>query len=368
MPVNRPLKYSVQYELVDPFKVLAQSFAASTDANCERLGLRTIKESRGESAFVIRMPDRYLVFVVEGLGTKNLITEAMYMLKEDQRYYSLIARCAISAYVNDAVTLGADVFLIGDIIEAGSNEWFLDEARAEAFCGEFANVCNEIGAVWGPGESAVLRNVIIPQAVSINGACIGQIGDELAFTLQYEIEEGDEIILLPSSGIHVNFLTACRDLAQRLPKGLQTHVEGSSTYGDLLLTPTAIYQNAIRALIKERVYPKYMVNISGHGWRKIMRAHTQKTYVIERLPKVPTICNFIREEGNMDDFEAYANMNMGAGFAIIVHPAVADRAKQILERQHPGTIKAGYVEEGYRRVVLSPLGVTYQGASLALRR
>ena len=36
--------------------------------------------SRGESAYLVETPDSFLAHVEEGLGTKNLVADAMYRL------------------------------------------------------------------------------------------------------------------------------------------------------------------------------------------------------------------------------------------------------------------------------------------------
>ena len=73
----------VNYDAVDPFKRLAQLAARETADNINRLGGGEFKEfepSRGESAYLIEAAKSYLAHVEEGLGTKNLVADAMYKL------------------------------------------------------------------------------------------------------------------------------------------------------------------------------------------------------------------------------------------------------------------------------------------------
>jgi len=360
------LEYPVNYDQIDPFKVVAQERARATDENIGRMGLKVVTESRGESGFVIEFPDRYLVFVVEGLGTKNRIADSL-RLASGEEHYSSIARCLLATYANDALTLGAEVFTVGTIIDAGASEWFADERRYEAFCNGFAEACNDIGAVWGPGESAHLPGIIMPDRASLSGACIGQISPKDALTLRRKIKAHDRILLLPSSGIHANYLTACYELARQLPEGFETRLETGETYGEALLAPTVLYQPAIMSLMAAGILPNYMVHITGHGWRKLMRAQVEWTYVIEELPAVPSVCKFVKESGDLSDYEAYAHMNMGAGFAVVVASDQADQAQEVLARYHPGTVLAGYVTEGPRSVFIKPLGVQYADNELVIR-
>ncbi|MDP3244465.1 MAG: hypothetical protein Q8M83_02260, partial [bacterium] len=67
----------VSYETMDPFKRAAQLAGRETAQNIKRLGFSEFVPSRGESAFLIETPDGYLAHVEEGLGTKNLVADAM---------------------------------------------------------------------------------------------------------------------------------------------------------------------------------------------------------------------------------------------------------------------------------------------------
>lgn len=361
------LEYRVDYEKIDPFKIEAQRQAATTDFNSVRLGPIAVPASRGESGFAVELDDRFLVFAVEGLGTKNRIADQMRADSGGTKYYAGIAKCLLATCANDVLTLGAEVVVVGTIVDAGSSEWFEDQPRYQAFCQGFADACNEIGAVWGPGESAHLAGLVASQRATLNCACIAQVMPKENFTLKRMISPGNRILLLPSSGIHANYLTACYDLSQNLARGLDTPINDEQSFGEALLAPTTLYQQSIMDLFAAGIYPTYMVNITGHGWRKLMRSATEVGYVVDTLPKVPLICKFVQERGHLSDYDAYQYMNMGAGFAVIVAAGDAEKALEILRSNHASTIDAGYVTASRRRVIIEPLGVRYDAKRLMLR-
>jgi phosphoribosylformylglycinamidine cyclo-ligase len=68
---------SVDYSQADPMKVLAQKEGLATAGNMP-FGFREVAGTRGESAYVFSMGDRWGAFVQEGLGTKSLIAQAVY--------------------------------------------------------------------------------------------------------------------------------------------------------------------------------------------------------------------------------------------------------------------------------------------------
>lgn len=68
----------VKYDQVDPIKLLAQQSATATAANLAVKGLSEIAASRGESAYVLDIGHAYLASIVECLGTKILVADAVY--------------------------------------------------------------------------------------------------------------------------------------------------------------------------------------------------------------------------------------------------------------------------------------------------
>jgi phosphoribosylformylglycinamidine cyclo-ligase len=186
-----------------------------------------------------------------------------------------------------------------------------------------------------------------------------------------KIQHDDAIVIFESSGIHANGLTLAREIAAKLPEGYMTKLSDGRTYGETLLDPTHIYVPAIEDCLDNGVRIRYAVNITGHGWRKLMRAPQPFAYVIDKLPKPLPIFDFIQENGPVDNREAYGNLNMGAGFAIYVPiedvPKVFDT---ILVHKHPFTaFLAGHVEKSdTKKVVIEPKkGLEFLGSTLAVR-
>ncbi|HSX58172.1 MAG TPA: AIR synthase related protein [Candidatus Saccharimonadales bacterium] len=369
-----PLKYGVDYSKLDPFKLIAQKAADTTNSNAERLGHKFMPESRGESAAVFEEEDRYSVKVIEGLGTKNAIADLLKMA-DGSEHYRAIARCLLATAVNDGVSLGADIYFVALVINAGGNEWFTDLERAQEFCSGIAEVCNEIGATWGGGESQTLTEVVFPKSSVHNIAVEGEIKPKSNYTLLRKIEPGDQIVILPSNGIQTNYLTACRDLIPRLPKGLSTMVEfDGRTYGEALLSPSYIYQVVVRDLNHNNLAPVYMSHLTGHGLIKVMRSTAEVGYVIEDLPEIDrnpdqgvAIFKFIKDWGQLSNEEAYSKMNMGCGFALIVRKEKLAETLKICTKHFPRSWHAGYVTNGPKRVELKSIGVTFFEDALQIR-
>src|SRR5215468_9691632 len=90
----------VDYDVLDAFKRACQRAAATTTAALDAHGLAEAPKTRGESAYLIETPSEYLAHVEEGLGTKNLVADAMWQLARG-RFYRNIGIDVVATIVND---------------------------------------------------------------------------------------------------------------------------------------------------------------------------------------------------------------------------------------------------------------------------
>ena len=136
-----------------------------------------------------------------------------------------------------------------------------------------------------------------------------------------------------------------------------------------LILDTAIVRDKVRRFraAMPRVRPHYAVNVTGHGWRKLMRHPAELKYVIRRVPPVPDVLQFLQAQGGMSTRDAYGTLNMGAGFALFV--ARADVAATTGAARAAGLAAwhAGDVEAGDKCLVIEPLALQYAGSDLHLR-
>lgn len=358
MQEKPPIAYSstgVNYDAMDPLKKVAQSKARQTAHNLERLGYKEVEASRGESAYVWEEPDKYGTFVIEGLGTKNIVADEMRKIT-GKTYHGQIAQDDVAMIVNDLITVGARPMVVNASFAAGSSDWFDDEQKMEDLTSGFRDACDKAGAVWGGGESPTLKGIIASGTADLAGAAIGEIKPKERITLtSNKLKVGDRIMVIESSGIHANGLTLARKVADLLPEGYTTKLLSGAMYGEALLKPTHIYARLIQDLFEAGVDIHYMVNVTGHGWRKLMRATKDFTYVINILPEVQEEFSLIQKVSGNDDREMYGNFNMGAGFAIYVPEKDVNTVREISIQKHNLTaLNAGYVKEGPKQVVIEP--------------
>ena len=347
--------------------MLAQRAAADTAAQSAcRTGFSEVAASRGESAYVVDCGDFYLASITECLGTKALVADAMradhgpHVLRSDraghagdgdQRHH--YGRC-------DA-DLGAR--LLG-------HRWqrLVCRRRAGARPGRRLEAgVRQCGVAWGGGETPALAGVVEPGRIDLAASCVGIVRPKSRLTLGDKLGAGDAIVLLASSGIHANGISLARKLAERLPDGYATRLDDGTLFGDALLEPTLLYSPVTEALAAAGIVPHYCVNITGHGWRKLMRHPAAFTYRIDVLPPVPPVLQFIQRHAAIDDREAYGNLNMGAGFALFVAGADAERTVETARSQGIDAWIAGRVANGSKQIIIDPLPLTFSADDLHVR-
>ncbi|MDQ3446477.1 MAG: AIR synthase related protein [Pseudomonadota bacterium] len=360
----------VDYAKIDPLKVLAQRAAADTARNLAQHGFREVAASRGESAYVVDCGDFYLASITECLGTKALVADAMRALPGNsagRTYYDHIAQDTLAMAINDIITVGATPISVHAYWATGGSDWFADEARARDLVEGWKRACDLCGVSWGGGETPALAGVVEPDRIDLAASCVGIVRPKSRLTLGEKLAAGDAIVLLESSGIHANGISLARKLAERLPDGYATRLDNGTLFGDALLAPTLLYSPVTEALAATGIVPHYCVNITGHGWRKLMRHTVAFTYRINALPTAPPVLQFIQRHAALDDREAYGTLNMGAGFALFVAAADAERTVQIARSAGASALIAGRVEAGSKRIVIEPLQLTFSGDDLHVR-
>jgi phosphoribosylformylglycinamidine cyclo-ligase len=356
----------VNYDLMDPFKIAAQRAAAGTADMLKDANMEELPASRGESAYIWEAGDRYMAMVTEGLGTKNLVADAVRPLS-GRTHYDAIAQDTVAMIVNDLAVVGARPNVVTMHLSAGSSDWFRDEERNNDLITGWANACRESGATWGGGETPTLKGILMPDVVELSGSAVGTIEDKRKIILGGKLQVGDSIIMLKGSGIHANGLTMARSIADIAPEGYATPLSDGTPYGEALLAPTPLYPKVVRELMRANVAIHYMANITGHGWRKLMRAPAPYSYHMHTVPEPQPVFQFLQEYSGATTEEMYGNFNMGAGYAVFVKEEHTNRAVTVLGYMGQEAVVAGEVRGGPKQVVIEPLNIAYEGSRLQVR-
>jgi phosphoribosylformylglycinamidine cyclo-ligase len=252
---------------------------------------------------------------------------------------------------------------------AGGTDWVGDQQRAQALVDGWKRACDACQVAWGGGETPALAGIVESGRIDLAASCTGLVNPKQRLSLGEALQSGDAIVLLASSGIHANGVSLARKVVERLPQGWLTPIDPQgTTYGDALLAPTTLYSPVTEALWQAGIAPHYAANITGHGWRKLLRHPRTFSYRITQLPPVPRVLSFIAEHAGHDAREAYSTFNMGAGFALFVAAGDAARTVELARAQGIEAWHAGRVESASaKELLIEPLDVRFGDESLQLR-
>jgi phosphoribosylformylglycinamidine cyclo-ligase len=329
-------------------------------------GFSEVPGTRGESAYVFDMGNMYGALVQEGLGTKSLIAQTIYK-ESGQSLFAASAQDTVATIINDLISVGATPVALNAYWSAGSYDWLADKKLTTDFITGWRKACDASGVAWGGGETQSLPGVVADGALELAGCAFGVIKDRVHLIQDKNLALGDVIVLVESSGVHANGVSLAREIAAQHTDSYRAKLVDGSEFGEALLTPTILYADLLKRLRAAGVNPHYVANITGHGWRKLMRANQKFSYVIEDIPTPQPVFAFIQSESRNSLEEMYSNYNMGAGYALYLPAKEAAKAVTIAKQAGLKAWCAGQVEAGPKQVVIKPLDIVFAEKSLEVR-
>ena len=282
--------------------------------------------------------------------------------------YRAIGQDLAATGLNDVITLGLVPVSLALHVAVDDPSWLAD--RGLGLAEGFRDAANMAACVWGPGETSQLKGVIEKGTAELSCSVIGRsLG--LGIWNAGRVEPGDAIIFCQSTGLHANGFSKIRSLESQHPNLYAWPMEGRHgfTLGRQLLQATPIYSPLVELCMRTKREAHYGVNITGHGWRKLMRPQQSLTYRIHTLPETLPIFRLLQRLLGYDDLTMYSTYNMGAGFALFVHPEhLGPLLADVADAHLPFRVfAAGRVEAGPKQVIIDPLGITLPGDSMHIR-
>jgi phosphoribosylformylglycinamidine cyclo-ligase len=289
----------------------------------------------GHYANVIRIDDRIGVALsTDGVGTKLVVAEQL------GRWDTVGIDC-VAMNVNDVVCVGAEPLAMVDYLAVER----ADSEIAGAIGVGLARGAELAGIEIVGGELAQLGELI--NGLDLAGACFGVVDLDSLIT-GAEIEAGDAVIGLPSSGLHSNGYTLARSALEGIP--LDDDRLGRPL-GDVLLEPTEIYVKPVVELLRSEVGVRGLAHITSGGLDNLLRLEAEVGYEIDDPLPVPPIFTLIQELGDVSDDEMHEVFNMGCGFCVVVAARHEEAAMKKLQANYAGAKRIGHAVEGDARVV-----------------
>ncbi|MBP5313849.1 MAG: phosphoribosylformylglycinamidine cyclo-ligase [Eggerthellaceae bacterium] len=259
------------------------------------------------------------VFVsgTDGVGTKQRIAQLMGI--HDSVGIDCVAMC-----VNDIVCCGAKPLFFLDYIAIGKNI----PTKVAELVGGVAEGCVRAGCALIGGETAEHPGTMAADDYDIAGFSVGVVDKEKILD-PANVEPGDVVLALPSTGVHSNGFSLVRKVFDVENTDLHTFVpELNQSLGEALLTPTAIYVKPVLKVL-EVADVHGISHITGGGFyenipRALPEGMTAKIQK-DKLRILP-IFELIQSKGNISEHDMFNTFNMGVGMVMLVSADTVDAA------------------------------------------
>ncbi len=283
------------------------------------------------------MKQPVLVAGTDGVGTK--LKYAIISDKHDTIGIDAVAMC-----VNDIVCQGAKPLFFLDYFATGS----LSPEKVATVVSGIAEGCRQSEAALIGGETAEMPGFYPEGEYDIAGFAVGAVDKEKIINGK-DIEAGDVLIGLKSSGVHSNGYSLVRKLFGEDIAELEKYDEelGAKPI-DVLLTPTRIYVKSILALI-EKVKVKGIAHITGGGFiENIPRIFPAGIgcEINTKSYEVPAVFRVMQNKAQISDAQIYNTFNMGIGMVVCVAENDVKAAVAQLESTGEKCVILGNTVEG----------------------
>ena len=285
-----------------------------------------------------------LVSGTDGVGTKLKL--AFLLDKHDTVGIDCVAMC-----VNDIACAGGEPLFFLDYIACGKN---YPEKIATIVKG-VAEGCKMSNAALIGGETAEMPGFYPEDEYDLAGFAVGVV-DEKDLISGKNIQPGDVLVGIASSGVHSNGFSLVRKIFDMTAESLNTYYdELGRTLGEALIEPTKIYVKALRSVKEAGVTIKGCSHITGGGFYENiprMLPDGVNAYVKKDSYPIPPIFELMRKKGQLEEKLMYNTYNMGLGMVLALDPADADKAIAAIETAGEKAYLVGEVKAGEKGVTL----------------
>ena len=263
--------------------------------------------------------DPIFLATTDGVGTKLKI--AIESGLHGTVGVDLVAMC-----VNDLSAQGAEPLMFLDYYATGK----LNADEAALVVQGIAEGCRQAGAALAGGETAEMPGMYAKGDYDLAGFAIGAAERGTLLPRVDEMQAGDAIIAVASSGPHSNGYSLVRKIVERsgLAWDAPAPFAKGETLAEALLTPTRIYAKALKPVFDAKL-AKGAAHITGGG-------------LVENTPRAlpdrleadfdwtawtrPAVFDWLQETGGVPETDMRRTFNLGVGMVLIVAP---ERVKDV---------------------------------------
>lgn len=325
-------KYEVNIDLAnDTKKGLAQIIDSENTKVLNKLGAFA-------SLYDFSFPEYthpVLVLKTEEPGSKQLL--AMQYDRIENVCYDMI-----NHLINDCIVMGATPLTIQDAIICGK----LDKQIITRIVSSISDACKRQECVLTGGETSEQPGVLGSDVYILTSSIVG-IVDRSKIIDGANIEVGDVVLSLESSGIHTNGYTLVRKIMAEHPNMMTETIDGK-TFIDAVLEPHRCYYLAVKDLFPTG-FITGMAHITGGGIQENLNRilpNTVNAKIHLSSYSIPKIFSVLKNYGEITDEEMLRTFNLGVGLAIVVKKDAVDMVMQSVTQKGVKCYQIGEIVPG----------------------
>ncbi|PKN73594.1 MAG: phosphoribosylformylglycinamidine cyclo-ligase [Candidatus Cloacimonetes bacterium HGW-Cloacimonetes-3] len=253
-----------------------------------------------------------LVSSTDGVGTKLRVA---IMAKR----FNTIGQDLVNHCVNDILVQGAIPQFFLDYIGVGK----LDPEMIEQVIDGLIIACTENSCALIGGEMAEMPGIYHNEDFDLAGTIVGMV-EQNALLPRDSMCVGDQLVGLPSSGLHTNGYSLVRRIVfDTLNLSLDTYIPECEAYlSDLLLAVHRSYLGVLKPYLDNPAL-RGLAHITGGGIGGNLRRILPETLGAKvRLGRddIPPFFHWLRDSGNISNEEMQRTFNLGIGMICVVDP------------------------------------------------
>jgi len=307
---------------------------------------------------LVEFGDNLLALATDGVGSKLQIANELNQLAG-------VGIDCMAMNVNDLLCVGAEPIAFVDYVATPCP----DPDVHAALGASLACAAARARVTLAGGETASLPGIV--KELDLSGTALGWLPKGEAITGE-NMQAGDQIIGLPSSGIHSNGFSLVRAVLEKTGAELsapapfdvddgriERFTDGEVTLGEVLLNPTQIYCDPVYDLIaacrtgdgpcsSEQI--KGIAHITGGGLSNLLRLHDTLGYHISSPMNTHPEFEWVAKMGDVDEREMARTFNLGMGMTVIVAGEAAGAVTNWLDERLSGCQVVGEVVDHGRKV------------------
>jgi phosphoribosylamine--glycine ligase / phosphoribosylformylglycinamidine cyclo-ligase len=275
-----------------------------------------------DASLLKQMREPVLVASTDGVGTKvDLAARA--------GSYESIGHDIVNHCINDILVQGARPLFFLDYYACSR----LDPQQAAEIVAGMSAACREAGCALLGGETAEMPGVYAEGRYDVAGTIVGVV-ERSRILPRPDIEAGDLLVGLASSGPHTNGYSLIRRIFEGIPLE-RRFPELEVTLAEALLAPHRSYLSLLAPLLfpQDENGPaqiKALAHITGGGFYdnlpRVLPAGSGIRVRRNSWP-IPALFQLIRRLGGVEEEEMYRVFNMGIGMAAIIQPGDLESAR-----------------------------------------